>query len=281
MGQLAEFIRQGTTENVISGQKNTAEALRKVYGFVADAVEALELLQRGFKLFINDVAPDNAGGLEGDAFINTATGDFYVKIDGQWALQLGMKGADGVTPVKGTDYVDGVTPVKGTDYFDGADGKSAYQLWLDEGNVGTLAEFLESLHGTDGTDGQPGASLLDGPGEPLNSQGNEGDYYDQHDGRVWKKVAGAWVERYTRSGGTGGTGGTDVNITSWNALEKASVLDNDNWNGYGYYTPGPLTLTGPYAYLVKPATVSTYGYEYRTLPNPAGAGVIVTRTQFV
>lgn len=32
----------------------------------------------------------------------------------------------------------------------GQDGKSAYQLWLEEGNVGTIQDFLESLRGEDG-----------------------------------------------------------------------------------------------------------------------------------
>ena len=41
-------------------------------------------------------------------------------------------------------------------YFDenpsvaGADGKSAYQIWLEAGNEGTESEFLESLKGADG-----------------------------------------------------------------------------------------------------------------------------------
>ena len=37
---------------------------------------------------------------------------------------------------------------------DGRDGKSAYQSWLDDGNVGTESEFLESLKGADGNPGQ-------------------------------------------------------------------------------------------------------------------------------
>jgi len=35
----------------------------------------------------------------------------------------------------------------------GVDGQSAYQVWLAAGNEGTEAEFLESLIGTDGEDG--------------------------------------------------------------------------------------------------------------------------------
>lgn len=39
---------------------------------------------------------------------------------------------------------------KGQDGEDGEDGKSAYQIWLDEGNVGTEEDFLESIKGEKG-----------------------------------------------------------------------------------------------------------------------------------
>lgn len=40
---------------------------------------------------------------------------------------------------------------------DGVDGKSAYQQWLDLGNKGTEADFIESLKGADGIIGKDGA----------------------------------------------------------------------------------------------------------------------------
>ena len=58
---------------------------------------------------------------------------------------------------------------------DGADGRSAYQVWLDAGNTGSVADFLLSLKGkdgkdgrdgTDGTPGTPGARGADGQGVP-------------------------------------------------------------------------------------------------------------------
>ena len=45
---------------------------------------------------------------------------------------------------------------------DGTDGKSAYQIWLDEGNVGTEQDFLDSLKGADGQDGQNGRDGING-----------------------------------------------------------------------------------------------------------------------
>lgn len=45
----------------------------------------------------------------------------------------------------------------------GQDGKSAYDLWLETGNTGTMEEFMDSLYGTNGTngiDGQPAWTTL-------------------------------------------------------------------------------------------------------------------------
>lgn len=39
-------------------------------------------------------------------------------------------------------------------------GQSAYQIWLDEGNVGTETDFINSLKGTDGNDGTDGATII-------------------------------------------------------------------------------------------------------------------------
>ena len=60
----------------------------------------------------------------------------------------------------------------------GEDGKSAYQIALDNGFVGTQEEWLESLHGKDGKDGQNGQ---DGK-TPVKGT----DYFDGKDGKDGK-----------------------------------------------------------------------------------------------
>ena len=44
------------------------------------------------------------------------------------------------------------------DGLNGIDGKSAYDLAVDEGYSGTLSEWLQSLKGADGADGTNGSS---------------------------------------------------------------------------------------------------------------------------
>ena len=48
------------------------------------------------------------------------------------------------------------------DLLKGADGKSAYQIWLDAGNSGTLTDFLISLKGSKGDKGDRGPQGNDG-----------------------------------------------------------------------------------------------------------------------
>jgi hypothetical protein len=49
-----------------------------------------------------------------------------------------------------------------SDGVDGIDGDSAYQIWLNLGNVGTEQDFIDSLQGADGADGATGADGTDG-----------------------------------------------------------------------------------------------------------------------
>ena len=50
---------------------------------------------------------------------------------------------------------------KGEDGENGTDGKSAYEIWLDEGNQGTEQDFLNSLKGEDGQDGNCNFATFD------------------------------------------------------------------------------------------------------------------------
>ena len=92
------------------------------------------------------------------------------------------KGETGAQGIPGKDGKDGKTPVKGVDYYTdeeiasikeeiakevtvgakGEDGKSAYQIAVDEGFEGSEADWLASLKGADGKDGINGTNGVDG-----------------------------------------------------------------------------------------------------------------------
>lgn len=68
----------------------------------------------------------------------------------------GSNGSDGQDGAKGDKGDTGAQGEKGENGSDGEDGKSAYQIWLDNGNTGTEAEFLNWLKGQDGINGANG-----------------------------------------------------------------------------------------------------------------------------
>jgi len=63
---------------------------------------------------------------------------FKIKLTGQGNLVLGSSTVEVLRTLKGDD------------------GKSAYDLWLEAGNEGTVVDFLNSLIGKDGEDGVDG-----------------------------------------------------------------------------------------------------------------------------
>ena len=89
---------------------------------------------------LDDVEPGITGALDGQALI-------FDEDTNLWAAG---------TPAPGPDGNDGA------DGADGADGKSAYELAVENGFVGTEAEWLDSLKGEDGTDGIIGSDGADG-----------------------------------------------------------------------------------------------------------------------
>ena len=63
----------------------------------------------------------------------------------------------------------------------GENGKSAYDLWLDAGNSGTVEEFLESLKGQDGAKGDKGDKGDQGEQGIQGEKGDKGDQGDKGD----------------------------------------------------------------------------------------------------
>ena len=145
-------------------------------------------------------------------------------------------------PGGGIAYINNIIGASGSGSGGtGADGKSAYEIWIEAGNTGTVQDFLDSLvgpqgpagpagadgadgadgapgpqgpagaDGADGADGAPGSQYLFGSGVPSNALGVDGDIYQDTDTEdQYKKIAGSWVFQNTIASGGGGGGGLQV-----------------------------------------------------------------------
>lgn len=90
----------------------------------------------------------------------------------------GQPGRDGIN---GSDGRDGIDGQPGKDGADGINGKSAFEIAVDNGFVGTEAEWLESLKGKDGAvgpQGKQGPPGKDGVTPDMSEYSTKADYED-------------------------------------------------------------------------------------------------------
>ena len=86
----------------------------------------------------------------------------------------GPAGENGVDGANGMDGADGADGTNGMDGVDGATGMSAFEIWLAQGNIGTEADFLNSLIGADGQAGADGADGANGANGMDGADGTDG-----------------------------------------------------------------------------------------------------------
>lgn len=86
----------------------------------------------------------------------------------------GLDGQPGRDGMNGSDGRDGIDGQPGKDGADGINGKSAFEIAVENGFVGTEAEWLESLKGKDGADGRDGADGAVGPQGEQGPPGKDG-----------------------------------------------------------------------------------------------------------
>jgi hypothetical protein len=149
---------------------------------------------------------------------------------GHWVLAAGPVGPAGPIGDPGAPGADG------------ADGISAYQVAVNNGFVGTEADWLMSLvgpPGVDGADGADGSVWYNGAGVPGGGLGIDGDYYIRtSNGDVYFKSAGTWaiILNITGPPGANGTNGTN----------GTNGIDGSVWyNGTGV-PAGGLGVNGDY-----------------------------------
>lgn len=86
-----------------------------------------------------------------DPYVVNATGDGSQGPPGKSAYEVAVDNGFVGTEPQWLASLKGDPGADGEDGEAGADGKSAYQIWLDEGNTGSEQDFLDSLVGPAGT----------------------------------------------------------------------------------------------------------------------------------
>lgn len=137
---------------------------------------------QGLKGDKGDVGPQGVQGPAGADGINTDLSNYYTKAETDTAISnasLGGGGSVDLSAYATNESVESkisaisLTPgPKGDTGATGADGKSAYQVWLDNGHTGTETDYLNSLIGAQGPQGIQGEKGVDG------AQGLKGDKGD-------------------------------------------------------------------------------------------------------
>ncbi|VOY84153.1 putative collagen-like surface-anchored protein [Streptococcus pneumoniae] len=134
------------------------------------------------------VNPEANQGKDGDKYVNTETGDVFVKNNGNWDKEgnikgpKGDKGADGAKGEKGDRGERGLTGAQGAKGADGAAGR-------------------------DGRDGRDGKDVLNGKVNPEANQGKDGDkYVNTETGDVFVKNNGNWDKEGNIKGSKGDKG---------------------------------------------------------------------------
>lgn len=149
-------------------------------GFVGDGTEEVpptpdlyaQLLQK-----IDEKAESIQNGVDGLSAYEIAQNNGFEGTQTEWLASLkgdrgetglqgiqgekGDKGDTGEQGVQGEKGDKGSTGAKGSKGDTGADGKSAYDVWLAQGNSGTETDFLNSLKGEKGDKGDTGSASVE------------------------------------------------------------------------------------------------------------------------
>ena len=198
--------------------------------------------QDGKDILSGTTDPTSEAGKEGDKYVNTTTGDIFVKKNGQWEREGNLKGPKGD---KGEDGAAGAAGAAGQNGQNGRDGKDILSgtsdptseagkegdkyvntttgdifikkngQWEREGNLkgpkgdngkdGAAGET--GAAGQNGQNGRDGKDILSGTSDPTSETGKEGDkYVNTTTGDIFVKKNGRWEREGNLKGPKGDKG---------------------------------------------------------------------------
>lgn len=165
----------------------------------------------------------------------------YYGTEEQWLLSLhgekgdtGEQGPQGLTGPKGDT---GATGAQGPQGVPGANGKSAYEIAVDEGYYGTEAQWLASLKGEKGDKGNPGST---GPQGPIGPGGKSA--YEIAVDEGYYGTVDQWLESLKgETGPQGEQGATGKGIKSVVVNSQSHLIvtyTDDTWTDAGEVSGG-------------------------------------------
>ena len=199
--------------------------------------------QDGKDILSGTTDPTSETGKEGDKYVNTTTGDIFIKKNGQWEREGNLKGPKGD---KGEAGAAGATGAAGENGQNGRDGKDILSgttdpttetgkegdkyvntttgdifvkkngQWEREGNLkgpkGDKGE--DGATGAAGQNGRDGKDILSGTSDPTSETGKEGDkYVNTTTGDIFIKKNGQWEREGNLKGPKGDKGDTPTITT--------------------------------------------------------------------
>ena len=142
--------------------------------------------QNGKDILSGTTDPMSETGKEGDKYVNTTTGDIFVKKNGQWEREGNLKGP------KGDQGETGAAGQNGENGQNGRDGEN----------------------GQNGQNGRDGKDILSGTTDPMSETGKEGDkYVNTTTGDIFVKKNGQWEREGNLKGPKGDKGDTPTITT--------------------------------------------------------------------
>ena len=139
---------------------------------------------RDGKDVLNGKVDPTTEGKDGDKYVNTETGDVFVKNNGNWEKEGNIKGPKGDKGAEGAQGPKGADGAQGLPGRDGRDGAA----------------------GRDGRDGRDGKDVLNGKVDPT-TEGKDGDkYVNTETGDVFVKNNGTWEKEGNIKGPKGDKG---------------------------------------------------------------------------
>lgn len=199
---------------------------------------------------VGSTTPSDALGIDGDLFLNSLTGDFYVKTGGAYLLQGSLRGSDGANGINGTNGAPGDQGLPGTpgspgtvwrsgigvigdgigingDFYLNTANGDVYERQLGGytlvGNIKGLAGSTGAIgpvgpagtNGVNGAPGTPGTVWRNAAGVPSDALGVNGDYYlNSTNGDYYLKIAGAYVLQGNLAGPGSGATVTSVALSA-------------------------------------------------------------------